>query len=103
MKNLPPQAIHQRPSFLEPSLDLLDPHARFASLVSDCTSGIGLCLELIYSSDFNRRAGQTLPLLDENDTERLTLFAIASARLLTERADVEIDALNDKARSKASD
>lgn len=94
-----PQALHEHYSFLTPAARRL-PRAPFVEQVRDVAAGLALCLELIHSSNIDRLTGAAVPILGENDTERLTLFAIASARLLEQNASSDIQFMNEAAQKR---
>lgn len=101
-ENTRPQlALHEHYSFLKHAARRL-PRAEFVERTRDVASGLALCLELIYSSNVSRDANTAAetPILNVNDTERLTRFAIASARLLELEANIDIEAMNDQAESR---
>jgi len=95
----PQHALHEHYSFLDPDLHL-DGRAQFIELVRDLSSGLALCVELIHSSNLTRAAGEGVPLLGENDAERLARLAIVSANQLKQAADNNIEFLNELVHQK---
>lgn len=92
-------AAHQAFSFLADRLKH-NPHANFAASVLDIMQGITVCLEIVHNSDLARTMNrddpddQQLPLVDTVDTERLLRLATASAALMADRAEKQIEWMN---------
>lgn len=102
----PPAAQHQHYSFVDSRVSSKH-DTEFLELTRDMVEGLGLCMELVHSSQFQRAQNTAspedfkLPLLDEVDTERLMRHAIASACLLARHAENKIGRLNKQVQEAA--
>jgi hypothetical protein len=102
-------AAHDPFSFLHPRLKH-NHMAQFAESVLDITQGIAVCLEMVHSSslarDMNEHSEpdeQQQPLVDIVDTDRLLRFTSTAAALMADRAEKQIEWMNeylDKESSK---
>jgi hypothetical protein len=99
------EALHRPFSWLHSSFRH-DRQAEFVAKTFDICLGIGLCIELVHSSDLVRLhnldadpGDEDSPILTVSDTERLLQFAQASAELLASKAEQHIEWLNEAARS----
>ena len=104
-----PDALHEPFSWLHSSLRH-DRQAEFATTTYDICQGIGLCIELVHSSDLVRLHNKDADLGEEevvtlcvSDTERLLRLAKASIGLLADRTEHHIEWLNETARRKQAD
>jgi len=103
-----PQPAHEPFSWLNEGLTN-DPQAQFVALTMDVCNGMQTCLQLLHSDLLTRNNNQwaapgdaEAPLLDQAAGERLLLLATAAARMLSERAEERIEALNERGTSTAA-
>jgi hypothetical protein len=100
-----PQPIHEPFSWLNKGV--ANRHeAQFVALTMDVCNGVETCLQLLHSDMLARNRNQwadpgqeDAPLLDKATGERLLLLATAASRMLAERAEAQIDTLNDRPAS----
>ena len=88
----PPESLHQAFSWL-PLHHRNEPTAEFYAMTKDVSEGIQTCIELIHFSMMDRDSGDTTPLLNIGDTERLLRLAGTSSQMLAEAAAMRIDRL----------
>jgi len=94
-------AVHQPFDWIDPGVKDY-PMADFVSLVRDASAGIQTCLEIINSSDLERKANvdaepgeEALPAVTSHDAENLLRLSIATSKLLLDRAEQKINWLNE--------
>ena len=93
-------AAHQPFSWMDPAV--IDyPTADFVALTRDVCAGIQTCLEIVNSSDLERKANadashgeEVLPAATSHDAENLLRMAIGTSKLLLDLAEQKINWIN---------
>lgn len=93
-----PEALHQPFSWL-PARHQSNEHAQFYAMTKDVCEGIQTCVDLAHFSIMDRD-GDTTPMLNRDDTDRLLRLAITSSQMLAHIASMRIDGLDACARKR---
>ncbi|MBX9726734.1 MAG: hypothetical protein K2X09_05660 [Rickettsiales bacterium] len=75
-------------------------HGELIALTRDICRGAELCMQVAMMDGLDRQSEQAT-LFTTNEVERLTLLSVAALRLLGDRAEATIDAINDAAAGGA--